>query len=71
MSKGKKIKVLTRRPRYIETTAMLKFGEETYFAVEAKQAAPTTRSAEESTIMLKVPIVDSIEAKDETTKNQN
>jgi hypothetical protein len=66
--KGKKIKVLTHRPRYIETTTVPKFGEETYSVVEVKQAAPATRSAEESTIVSKVPIVDSAEAKDETTK---
>jgi hypothetical protein len=69
--KGKKIKVLTHRPRYIETATVPKFGEETYFAAKAKQAAPITRSAEESTIVPKVPIVDSVEAEDETTKNQN
>jgi hypothetical protein len=45
-----------------------KFGEETYSAAEAKQAASITRSAEESTIVPKVPIVDSVEAEDETTK---
>jgi hypothetical protein len=66
--KGKKIKVLTHRPRYIETATVPKFGEETYFAAKAKQAAPITRSAEESTIVPKVPIVDSVEAEDETTK---
>jgi hypothetical protein len=66
--KGKKIKVLTHRPKYIETATMPKFGEETYSAVEAKQAAPATRSAEESTIVPKVPIVDSVEAEEETTK---
>jgi hypothetical protein len=65
---GKKIKVLTHRPRYIETTIVPKFGEETYSAVEAKQAAPATRSTQESTIVPKVPIVDSVEAEDETTK---
>jgi hypothetical protein len=62
--KGKKIKVLIHRPRYIETTTVPKFGEETYSVVEAKQAALATRSAEESTIVPKVPIVDSVEAKD-------
>jgi hypothetical protein len=69
--KGKKIKVSTHGPRYIETATVPKFGEETYSTVEAKQAAPATRSAEESTIVPKVPIVDSVEAEDEATKNQN
>jgi hypothetical protein len=69
--KGKKIKVLTHRPRYIETATVPKFGEETYSAAEAKQAAPATRSAEESTIVPKVPIVDSVKLKMRQPKNQN
>jgi hypothetical protein len=38
--KGKKIKVLTHRPRYIQTTIVPKFGEETSSAAEAEPAAP-------------------------------
>jgi hypothetical protein len=38
--KGKKIKVLTHRPRYIETTVVPEFGEGTSSSAEAKQAAP-------------------------------
>jgi hypothetical protein len=45
--KGKKIKVLTHRPRYIETTTVPKFGEGTSSTVEAEQAAPAGRSAED------------------------
>jgi hypothetical protein len=66
--KGKKIKVLTHRPRYIETTIVPKFGEETSSVVEAEQAAPTARSAEESTIVPKVPIVEPVEAEDGVAK---
>jgi hypothetical protein len=66
--KGKKIKVLTHRPRYIETTIVPKFGEETSSAVEAEQAAPAARSAEESTIEPKVPIVEPVEAEDGADK---
>jgi hypothetical protein len=55
--KGKKIKVLTHRPRYIETTVVPEFGEGTSFAAEAKQAAPAARSAEGSIVVPKVPIV--------------
>jgi hypothetical protein len=66
--KGKKIKVLTHQPRYIEIAILPKICEETYSAAEAKQAAPATRSAEESTIVPKVSIVDLVEAKDDTTK---
>jgi hypothetical protein len=68
MPKGKKIKVLTHRPRYIETTIVPKFGEETSSAAEAKQAAPAARSAEESTIVPKVSIVEPVEAKDGAAK---
>jgi hypothetical protein len=64
VSKGKKIKVLTHRPRYIETSIVPKFGEETSSAAEAEQAAPAARSAEESTIVPKVPIVEPVEAED-------
>jgi hypothetical protein len=66
--KGKKIKVLTHRPRYIETTIVPKFGEETSSAAEAEQAAPAARSAEESTIVPKVPIVEPVEAEDGAAK---
>jgi hypothetical protein len=41
--KGKKIKVLTHRPRYIETTTVPKFGEGTSSTTKAEQAAPTER----------------------------
>jgi hypothetical protein len=66
--KGKKIKVLTHRPRYIETTIVPKFGEETSSAAEAELDAPTARSAEELTIVPKVPIVEPVEAKDGAAK---
>jgi hypothetical protein len=65
--KGKKIKVLTHRPRYIETAIVPKFGEETSFAAEAEQAAPAARSTEESTIVPKVPVVEPVEAEDGAT----
>jgi hypothetical protein len=68
MPKGKKIKVLTHRPRYIETTIVPKFGEETSSTAEAEQAAPAARSAEESTIVPKVSIVEPVEAKDGAAK---
>jgi hypothetical protein len=66
--KGKKIKVLTHRPRYIETTVVPEFGEGTSSAAEAEQAAPTVRSAEGSTVVPKVPIVRSAESKDGAAK---
>jgi hypothetical protein len=66
--KGKKIKVLTHRPRYIKTAIVPKFGEETFSAAEAEQAAPAARSTEESTIVPKVPIVEPVEAVDGAAK---
>jgi hypothetical protein len=38
--KGKKMKVLTHQPRYIEPAVVPKFGAGTSSAAEAKQAAP-------------------------------
>jgi hypothetical protein len=66
--KGKKIKVLTHRPRYIETAIVSKFGEETSSAAKAEQAAPAARSGEESTIVSKMPIVEPVEAEDGAAK---
>jgi hypothetical protein len=65
---GKKIKVLTHRPRYIEMTTVPKFGEDTSSAGEAEQAAPAARSVEESTIVPKVPIVEPVKAEDGAAK---
>jgi hypothetical protein len=62
MPKGKKMKVLTHRPRYIETAVVPEFGEGTSSAVEAKQAAPAEAEAEESIYVPKVSIVGSTEA---------
>jgi hypothetical protein len=66
--KGKKMKVLTHRPRYIETVVVPEFGEGTSSTAEAKQAAPTVRSAEESIVVPKVPTVGPAEAKDDMTR---
>jgi hypothetical protein len=63
--KGKKMKVLTHRPRYIEPAMMLKFGMGTSSAAEAKQSAPIVQSAEEPTIVPKVPTVGPAKAKDD------
>jgi hypothetical protein len=59
--KGKKIKVLTHQPRYIEMATMPKFGEGTSSPVEAGQAAPAGRSAEESAAEPKVSATGSAE----------
>jgi hypothetical protein len=55
--KGKKIKVLTHRPRYIETTTVLKLGEGTSSTAEARQIE-----------LPKVPIAEPAEAKEEAAK---
>jgi hypothetical protein len=55
--KGKKIKVLTHRPRYIETVIVPEFGDGTSSTVEAKQVAPSTQSAEGSIVVSKVLII--------------
>jgi hypothetical protein len=44
--KGKKIKVLTHQPRYIETATVPKIGEGTSSTAEAEQAAFVGQSAE-------------------------
>jgi hypothetical protein len=68
VSKGKKIKVLTHRPQYIETAVVPEFGEGTSSAAEAKQVASAAQSAEGSTIAPKVPIVGLAEAKDDAAR---
>jgi hypothetical protein len=62
--KGKKMKVLTHRPRYIEPVVVPEFGEGTSSSAEVKQAAPTAQSAEEPIVVPKVPTVGPTEAKD-------
>jgi hypothetical protein len=66
--KGKKIKVLTHRPRYIETAVVSEFGEGTSSTAETEQAAPAVRSTEGSTVVPKVPIVGSAKTKDGAAK---
>jgi hypothetical protein len=62
--KGKKMKVLTHRPRYIEPAVVPEFGEGTSTA-EVKQATPNVQSAEEAIVVLKVPTVGPAEAEDD------
>jgi hypothetical protein len=63
--KSKKVKVLTHRPRYIESTVVPEFGEGTSSAAEAKQAASIVQSAEEPIVAPKVPTVEPAEARDD------
>jgi hypothetical protein len=66
--KGKKIKVLTHRPRYIETVVVPEFSEGTSSTTEAKQAAPAAWSAKGSIVVPKVPTAGPAEAKDDAAK---
>jgi hypothetical protein len=68
LPKGKKMKVLTHQPRYIEIAVVPKFGEGTSSTAEAKQAAPAARRAEGSIVVPKVPTVGPTEAKDDSVK---
>jgi hypothetical protein len=59
------VKVLTHQPRYIEPAVVPEFGEGTSSAAEAKQTAPIVQSAEEPTVVSKVPTVGPTKAKDD------
>jgi hypothetical protein len=62
--KGKKVKILTHQPRYIELAVVPEFGEGTSSTAKTKQATPIAQSAEESIVVPKVPTVGPAEAKD-------
>jgi hypothetical protein len=66
--KGKKIKVLTHRMRYIETTTVPKFDEGASSNAKAEQAAPTAQSAEESAAVPKVSTNESARVPMQTAK---
>ena len=63
MPKGKKIKVLTHRSRYIEPAEVPEFGARTSSAMETKETAPPTQNTEESSVMPKMPTVTVVETK--------
>jgi hypothetical protein len=72
--KGKKIKVLTHRPRYIETATVSKLGEGTSSNAEAKQPAPAI-PREDLTELPRVPAAElaktpkhDVEAKEKAAK---
>jgi hypothetical protein len=69
MPKGKKVKVLTHRPRYIEPAIVPEFGEGASSTAEARQAAPIVQSVEEPIVVPKVPTVGPTEAKDDKAKS--
>jgi hypothetical protein len=51
--KGKKLKVLTHRPRYIEPVVVPKFGGETSSSAELREPIPPTQKAREPATMPK------------------
>jgi hypothetical protein len=61
--KGKKVKVLTHRSRYIELVVIPEFCKGTSLAAEAKEIVPIMQSAKEPTIVPTVPTVGPTEAK--------
>jgi hypothetical protein len=61
VSKGKKLKVLTHRPCYIEPAVIPKFDEGASSAVKTKETAPPAQKTEEPAIMPKLPSVKLVE----------
>jgi hypothetical protein len=66
--KGKKVKVLTHRPRYIEPVVVPKFDAGSSSAAKTIQAASTVHGDEEPAAMPKIHIVEPTEDKAEKTK---
>jgi hypothetical protein len=65
---GKKMKVLTHRPCYIEPTVVPEFGGEASSAAETKETIPPVQRTEEPAIMPKAPSVELVETKDDKDK---
>jgi hypothetical protein len=68
VSKSKKMKVLTHRPRYIEQVVVPEFGEGASSAAETRVTAPSAQSTEEPVVMPKVLTVELVEMKAEGPK---
>jgi hypothetical protein len=66
--KGKKLKVLTHRPRYIEPAAIPEFGEGTSSTAKTKETIPPMQRTEEPATMPKVPSVELVETKADKDK---
>jgi hypothetical protein len=66
--KGKKLKVLTHRPCYIEPAVVPEFGGEASSAAEPREPIPPTQKAGETATMLKEASVDLAESKTEKDK---
>jgi hypothetical protein len=61
--KGKKMKVLTHRPRYIEPATIPEFGEGATSAAKTKEIVPFAQSTEEPAVIPKLPSAELIEMK--------
>jgi hypothetical protein len=66
--KGKKLKVLTHRPCYIEPVVIPEFGEGASSAAETKEIVPSAQSTEEPAVMPKLLSVKLVETKAEGLK---
>jgi hypothetical protein len=60
---GKKMKVLTHRPRYIELAVVPEFGGEASLAAESRESIPPMHKTEESATIPKTPSVELVETK--------
>jgi hypothetical protein len=66
--KGKKLKVLTHRPHYIEPAVVPEFGGEASSAAESGNTAPPAQRTEEPTTIPKLPSVELAEMKTDMGK---
>jgi hypothetical protein len=64
----KKMKVLTHRPRYIESTVVPEFSGEASSAAETRVTVPIAQRTEESDVMSKLPSVKLVETKADKDK---
>jgi hypothetical protein len=60
---SKKMKVLTHRPHYIESTVVPEFGGEASSAAESRETTPPAQRTEEPTTMPKLPSAELAESK--------
>jgi hypothetical protein len=66
--KGKKVKVLTHRPRYIESAVVPEFGEGASSAAETRVNVPSAQRTKEPAIIPKLPSVELVETKADKDK---
>jgi hypothetical protein len=67
---GKKMKVLTHRPRYIEPAVVPEFGGEASSATESREIVPPVQRTKEPAIMPKAPSVEPVEMKVDKDKGE-